>query len=83
MIIVVVFVLFWRRRKTVKKIEGNIWRGKINGDGDRATNRQGEYSAIGLRRVENRRQRFALHVLNPLKTCECMYNFVKDTCKRS
>ena len=44
MIIVVIVVSFWRRRKTEKEMEENIWRRKIAND----ANRQDEYSAICL-----------------------------------
>ena len=38
-VVVVVFVLFWRKRKTKKEMVENIWRRKVNGDTDQQIGR--------------------------------------------
>ena len=70
-IVLVVVVSVWIRRKTEREMEENIRRRKINGDANQPTdNRQGEYSAVC--RVENRRQRFALVSVQVLALCGIM-----------
>ena len=44
--VIVVVVLFGRRRKTEKEMEENIWRRKINGDADQPTNQLSDRANI-------------------------------------